>query len=320
MTVFISTIIPTIGRDTLPRAVKSVLDQQFHGAAFEVIVVNDSGEPLPVADWTHMANLHFLNTNRRERSVARNAGAAFAQGKYLHFLDDDDWILPNAFEDFWKLTQQTKVGMYYGGYQFVDSHGKIFEECKPNESGNCFIRFMAGEWQPLQASLFDSKIFHSIGGFTSLNLLRGGDEDVDLTRRVSLISNSAVVDRLIATIRIDREESTTNYSNLQEQSRQSREMILEMPKVFVRLQDSAKERHNAGGYWHGRLVWIYLSSVHWNMQKGKIFTMLSRLTLLGIGLILSFRHLLSPKFWRGATRPHQANGWMVSDDTNTSTN
>ena len=315
MTVFISTIIPTIGRNTLPRAVKSVLDQQFREAEFEIIVVNDSGNLLPETDWTHMPNLHFLNTNRQERSVARNAGAAIARGKYLHFLDDDDWILPNAFEDFWILTQQTEAGMYYGGYQFIYSHGKIFEECNPNESGNCFIRFMAGEWQPLQASLFDAKIFHSIGGFTSLNLLRGGDEDVDLTRRVSLVSNSAVVERLIAAIRIDREESTTNYSNLQEQSRQSREMILELPNVFLRLRDSAEERRNAAGYWHGRLVWIYLSSVHWNMQKKKFFTLLSRLSSLGFELILSFRHLLSPKFWRGATRPHQANGWMVSEET-----
>ena len=44
--VFSSTIIPTVDRPTLGRAVLSVLDQEFAEADFEVIVVNDSGAPL----------------------------------------------------------------------------------------------------------------------------------------------------------------------------------------------------------------------------------------------------------------------------------
>jgi glycosyltransferase involved in cell wall biosynthesis len=313
MTILISTIIPTIGRDTLPRAVKSVLDQRFRSADFEIIVVNDSGKALPEIEWMHIPNLHFINTNRRERSVARNVGAAIARGKYLHFLDDDDWILPNAFDDFWKLIQQTKAGMYYGGYRFVDSDGNLIEECRPNENGNCFVRFMSGEWQPLQASLFDAQIFHSIGGFTSLEILRGGDEDVDLTRRISLKNDIAGIKELVAVIRIGREESTTNYTNLQEQSRQSREMILSQSGVLSRLLKSAQERHKAPGYWHGRMAWIYLSSVAWNVQQKRFFTVLSRLAFLGFGLIVALKYWFSPKFWRGATRPHRANGWLVSE-------
>lgn len=311
--VFISTIIPTIGRETLSRAVTSVLDQQFHSADFEVIVVNDSGVALPDAGWHGVPNLQIINTNRRERSVARNTGAAIARGKYLHFLDDDDWIMPGAFEKFWKLVQQTKAGMYYGGYSFVDSKGNLLEECYPNESGNCFIRFMAGEWQPLQASLFDARIFHSIGGFTHLGLLRGGDEDVDLTRRISLQSSLEGVRELVAVIRLDHKESTTNYANLQEQSRQSREMILNQPGVFSRLCESAKARASNADYWYGRMIWIYLSSVIWNIQQKKIFTAISRFVSFIFGNIKAFKYWFSLKFWRGATRPHQANGWLVSN-------
>ena len=84
MSIFISTIIPTIGRDTLSRAVESVLSQQFHAMTFEVIVVNDSGKALPEMVWQDAYNLQIINTNRRERSVARNVGAAVARGKYLH--------------------------------------------------------------------------------------------------------------------------------------------------------------------------------------------------------------------------------------------
>ena len=92
---FCSTIIPTIGRGTLDRAVESVINQQFD-QPFEVIVVNDSGRPLRPAAWQQAAGVQILDTQQRERSVARNVGAMAAHGRYLHFLDDDDWLLPGA--------------------------------------------------------------------------------------------------------------------------------------------------------------------------------------------------------------------------------
>jgi glycosyltransferase involved in cell wall biosynthesis len=310
---FYSTVIPTIGRPTLSQAVCSVLDQEFTREDFELIVANDSGKPLPQADWLGSNRVQIIDTHQRERRVARNAGAAIAKGTYLHFLDDDDWLLPGAFQYFWELSQHKKAALYYGGYRFVDSQGHTLEECYPNENGNCFIRFMSGEWQPLQASLFDARIFHSIGGFTSLELLRGGDEDVDLTRRISLQNDIAGVKELVAAIRIGRKESTTNYINLEEQSRQSRDMILNKPGAFSRLRESAQDRLNASSYWHGRITWIYLSSVAWNIKQKNIFTALSRLLYFCFGFILSFKFWFSSKFWRGATSPHHANGWLVSE-------
>lgn len=313
MTIFVSTIIPTIGRATLSRAVQSVLEQQFDEAEFEIIVVDDSGKSMVDTDWQDFPNLQIIQTNQRERSVARNAGAAIAQGAYLHFLDDDDWMLPGAFYHFWEFVQQKKAALYYGGYRFVDSQGVTLEECYPNESGNCFIRFMSGEWQPLQASLFDARIFHSLGGFASLEMLRGGDEDVDLTRRISLQNDIAGVTKLVAAIRIGRNESTTNYSNLKEQSRQSREIILSMPGAFSRLRDSAQGRLNASSYWYGRIVWIYLSSVLWNIKEKNIFTAFSRMMYFCVGFIMSFKFWFSLKYWRGAARPHHASGWLMSE-------
>jgi glycosyltransferase involved in cell wall biosynthesis len=312
MTCLISTIIPSVGRATLSQAVQSVIDQQSSSVEFEIIVVNDSGRPLPKMNWMEVPNLRIIDTNRRERSVARNAGAAIARGTYLHFLDDDDWLLPNAFDHFSKLIHQSKAAMYYGGYRFVDSNEKTLQECYPDEVGNCFIRFMSGEWQPLQASLFDSQIFHLIGGFHDLASLLGGDEDVDLTRRLSLNYDIAGVQELVAVIRIARNQSTTNYSNLQEQSRQSREMILSMPGAFERLHDSARKRHRATEYWHGRIAWIYLTSVVWNIQRRNIFIAFSRLGYFCYALMRSLKYWFSLKFWRGATRPHQPIGWLVS--------
>jgi hypothetical protein len=90
-------------------------------------------------------------------------------------------------------------------------------------------------------------------------------------------------------------------------------MILNMPGAFERLIDSARNRHNAADYWHGRTAWIYLSSIVWNIQKRNIFIAFSRFGYFGYALARSFKFWFSPKFWRGATRSHQPIGWLISD-------
>ena len=62
---FSSTIIATIARPTLSRAVCSVLDQILDTDDFEVIVVNDTGQPLPEENWqySYMAKL-WMKTGR----------------------------------------------------------------------------------------------------------------------------------------------------------------------------------------------------------------------------------------------------------------
>nr|HNB52938.1 glycosyltransferase family A protein [Anaerolineales bacterium] len=120
-TLFCSTIIPTIGRPTLTRAVESVLAQEVQGFSIEVIVVNDSGNPLPEMPWETDPRVRVLHTMRRERSVARNTGAACARGEYFHFLDDDDWLLPGAMIAFKRLTEHARQATWlYGATQLVD--------------------------------------------------------------------------------------------------------------------------------------------------------------------------------------------------------
>ncbi len=77
---FCSTIVPTIGRPSVARAVQSVLDQPLPTGDFEIIVVNDSGQPLPAGSWQASPRVRLIHTNRRCQSVASNTGAALARG------------------------------------------------------------------------------------------------------------------------------------------------------------------------------------------------------------------------------------------------
>ena len=87
----LSVVIPTRNR---PEAVRETLAplfaQELPAADYEIIVVDDgSTPPLAIPGLPSAPKTTLLGTTGLERSAARNAGAAAAQGDVLLFLDDD---------------------------------------------------------------------------------------------------------------------------------------------------------------------------------------------------------------------------------------
>ena len=298
-TVFCSTVIPTVARPTLTRAVESVLEQAFSHDEFEIIVVNDSGEPLPGADWQESARVRVLETQRRERSVARNAGAAIARGRYLHFLDDDDWLNPGALEAFWNLARANPAADWlYGSTQLVDQQETPIIQLRHGMQGNRFIQVMAGEWIPLAASLVKAAAFFECGGF---NPLINAGEDVDLCRRIALKGEFAGIPALVVNMVRGSQGSTTDYARLDALSRWARERILAEPGVYRRMRDSADS-----SYWRGRITRAYLTSAIWNLQRVHLFTAASRAAIGGASALLAGKSLLSSGYWRAVLRSYHS--------------
>jgi glycosyltransferase involved in cell wall biosynthesis len=294
---FCSTVIPTIARPTLARAVQSVLDQEFREV--EVIVVNDSGKPLPDEPWQYSPQVRVLETNRRERIFARNSGAAAARGRYLHFLDDDDWLLPGAMESFLRLSQRRNEAHWlYGSSELVDRQGVAVIRLQLELDGNGFVQVMAGEWLPLQASLIRADAFFQSGGFTPLVF---ATQDVDLARKIGLRGDFAGTSELVACIGMGSAGSSTDYARGPQYSRWAREKILAEPGVFPRLRGSA-----TNGYWHGRIVRTYLTSTVWNLQRKRLFTAGSRLVFGLTGVALAGTCLLTTGFWKALLRPYSS--------------
>ena len=299
---FCSTVIPTIGRESLTRAVNSVLDQSFSAEEFEVIVVNDSGSPLPEGGWQRSPRVRVIETSKRERCVARNTGAAIATGKYLHFLDDDDWLLPGALDAFWELAQQTDAPWLYGGSRLVDRQDQPIIELHHNLTGNCLVQVMAGEWIPLQASLIDARIFFAVGGFdphTPIN------EDVHLVRCVALHADMAETSATVAAIGVGTEGSSTDYARAATFRRRAREEILGQPGAFKRMHSSAFTN-----FWRARLVQAYFTSAVWNLSHRRVFTALSRMTHGLAGFALAGPSILSRSFWQGLLRAYESETFL----------
>jgi glycosyltransferase involved in cell wall biosynthesis len=298
MPVFSSTIIPTINRPTLSRAVHSVLDQEFETEDFEVIVVNDSGSPLPDMEWMHSERVRVIDTNRHERSVARNTGAAIARGRYLHFLDDDDLLVPGALHAFWELDQRKGDAVWLNGsYQSVDNQGNVIEDIHPENNGNNFALLVSGEGIPLQASLLDTRYFFRAGCFDPKIT---GVEDRDLGRRLALIGDICHTNAFVAQIRIGLVGSTTNWSIIAEDDRLSRENSLNLKGSFSRLWASARTCNWHGqvkrSYWHGRVCRSYFASMAWNFRHNNWLLALSR-GLSGVAFMNWM--FFSPDFWHG---------------------
>jgi glycosyltransferase involved in cell wall biosynthesis len=285
---FCSTIIPTIDRSTLSRAVHSVLDQSFDAAGFEVIVVNDSGRPLLEAEWQFSDHVRIINTNHRERSVARNTGAAIAYGKYLNFLDDDDILLPGALNAFWSLNLVSEADWLLGGWRTVNNEGKLVDEFTPPLQGNIFALLVAGEGLPFQTSLLKTEIFFKASAFDPRII---STEDRDLGRRIALIGEIAYTSTITAEIRIGQQGSTTNWGILAENDRWGREKALSAPNAFRRLHLSA-----SSNYWRGRVSRAYVASWAWNIKHKNWLIALSRFLA---GISFSGVSAFSQDYWKG---------------------
>ena len=97
-----SVIVPTYNRSSLLKiGIESVLAQDFPD--FELLVIDDGSTDDTkevVAQFTDK-RLRYIYQENQERSVARNNGIHLAKAKYICFLDDDDYYLPNYLSTFY---------------------------------------------------------------------------------------------------------------------------------------------------------------------------------------------------------------------------
>jgi uncharacterized protein (TIGR03032 family) len=119
----ISVIIPCYKQaHFLPEAVESVVSQSY--PHWEIIIVND-GSPDNTNEVAQQLinkysnkNIRLLKKQNGGISDARNAGIAIANGEYIHPLDADDKLAPNALRNLLALAmEQTSPCVVFGSFQ-----------------------------------------------------------------------------------------------------------------------------------------------------------------------------------------------------------
>lgn len=114
----ISVVIPLYNvANYVGRATTSVASQVFDG--LEIVLVDDGSEDgsLSVA-MSHLQGLDVVTIVQENAglSVARNEGILASSGKYILFLDADDFILPNSFEKILNVISKEEPDVLFGRY------------------------------------------------------------------------------------------------------------------------------------------------------------------------------------------------------------
>jgi len=103
---FFSIIIPLYNKENfIKNTIKSVLVQDF--TDFEVLIVNDGSTDNSLKQVEKFSDLRIKIFNQENQgvSVARNFGIEQSKGKYICFLDADDYWYPHFLSQFYKYIE-----------------------------------------------------------------------------------------------------------------------------------------------------------------------------------------------------------------------
>lgn len=115
----VSVVVPVYRAERyIERCVKSILDQTESDIELWLI---DDGSPDRCGDICDAfaqadARVHVLHKQNAGVSAARNDGIARASGKYVAFVDADDYIEPDMLSSLIKLSEQTTADISICGY------------------------------------------------------------------------------------------------------------------------------------------------------------------------------------------------------------
>jgi len=97
----LSIIVPTYNVENyIGNCLDSLLSQDLDKKDYEIIVINDGSTDksgLIANDYANLnENIHVHNQENNGLSAARNQGIMLAQGKYVYFIDSDDYVTRNT--------------------------------------------------------------------------------------------------------------------------------------------------------------------------------------------------------------------------------
>jgi glycosyltransferase involved in cell wall biosynthesis len=128
----VSVVIPTYNCDRyLAEAIESVLSQRF--CEYEIIVIDD-GSTDGTAEILrgYGGQIQAVHQANQGVAIARNQGIQLAQGKWVAFLDADDFLLPNELEARMAAVEsQPTLGMLHSGWYRVNAKGDLLTAVEP---------------------------------------------------------------------------------------------------------------------------------------------------------------------------------------------
>lgn len=201
----LSVIVPIYNvEEYVERCINSLLNQDLSREVYEIICVND-GSPdgsreRVIKLQKEYRNIILIDQENQGVSVARNKGAEAATGKYILFVDPDDYIVENSLNNILAEAVRNEAEMTIPGYLFHSSDGielgrKIFDIAKRDVISGIEAYYYARERGHIVTDtsvgiVFDIEFWRKNG----LSYKRGIilNQDVELLARIHCIAEKCL--------------------------------------------------------------------------------------------------------------------------------
>ena len=195
----LSVIVPVYNVEQyLERCVDSILNQTVK--ELEIILVDDGSTDnsgsMCDAYATEHANIRVHHKSNGGLTTAWKAGLELATGRYVGFVDSDDWIEPDMYEKMMALMEKYGVRLVCAGRWDVSSETgeKTLGLCPPKEeviSGEELVRRIF-HWENIDSAAWD-KLYHRSLFASARYPLGVICEDVPTTYRIALDAGQAAM-------------------------------------------------------------------------------------------------------------------------------
>lgn len=132
----VSIIVPVYNVQTelLQRCIQSIEEQPYQN--IELIIVDDGSDTETACACDKLAgqykNAQVIHSANKGVSSARNIGIKLSHGKYVSFIDADDWIDANFYEKLLALAEQKDLDIVVSGYKVRKNDEVIFQYQEQN--------------------------------------------------------------------------------------------------------------------------------------------------------------------------------------------
>ncbi len=161
----ISIVMPMYnGEKTIKKTLDNLYKQTFDN--FELIIIDDGSTDDSVSivnkyiSYNKINNIKLLSINNSGVSIARNVGISISTGKYIIFLDSDDFFKSNMLEDMFNNLESTGADICISGFEYLYDDNIRNKLMLPLEGGlynsDNFIKKQL-------ISLYDNKLINCVG-------------------------------------------------------------------------------------------------------------------------------------------------------------
>lgn len=182
----ISIIIPSYNNGRyIPQAIRSVLAQEYQ--PLEIIVIDDGSTDDTMVQLEPFQNNIYYNYQQNAGSgAARNNGLRRAGGKYVLFLDADDWLLPGKLhKQVQILESNATLGAVHSGWRVVNEKGEKFKDVEPWQQAPHLNLDSWLQWKPVRlGAMMITQAWLSRVGFFDPELKQS--QDLDLMLRLAV--------------------------------------------------------------------------------------------------------------------------------------